>query len=72
MANQKIYILPMLTLHQNKSTQLSPSVILTESQARERNRVLQDGESWEILTNSSQRHVYMNQILSATLNGNHL
>lgn len=72
MANQKIYILPMLTLQQNKSTQLSPPVILTESQARERSRVLQDGESWETLTNSSQRHVYMNQILSATLNGNHL
>lgn len=72
MANQKIYILPMLTLQQNKSNQLSPPVILTESQARERSRVLQDGESWETLTNSSQRHVYMNQILSATLNGNHL
>lgn len=72
MANQKIHILPMLTLQQNKSTQLSPSVILTESQARERSRVLQDGESWETLTNSSQRHIYMNQILSATLNGNHL
>ncbi len=72
MANQKIYILPMLTLQQNKSTQLSPPVILTESQARERSRVLQDGESWETLTNSSQRHVYMNQILSASLNGNHL
>lgn len=72
MANQKIYILPMLTLQQNKSTQLSPSAILTESQARERSRVLQDGESWETLTNSSQRHIYMNQILSATLNGNHL
>lgn len=72
MANQKIHILPMLTLQQNKSTQLSPPVILTESKARERSRVLQDGESWETLTNSSQRHVYMNQILSATLNGNHL
>ena len=72
MANQKIYILPMLTLQQNKSTQLSPPVILTESQARERSRVLQDGESWETLTNSSQRHVYMDQILSATLNGNRL
>ena len=72
MANQKIYILPMLTLQQNKSNQLSPPVILTESQARERSRVLQDGESWETLTNSSQRHVYMNQILSASLNGNHL
>lgn len=72
MANQKIYILPMLTLQQNKSNQLSPPVILTESQARERSRVLQDGESWETLTNSSQRHVYMDQILSATLNGNRL
>lgn len=72
MANQKIHILPMLTLQQNKSTQLNQAMILTESQARERSRVLQDGESWEILTNSSQRHVYMNQILSATLNGNHL
>lgn len=72
MANQKIHILPMLTLQQNKSTQLNQAMILTESQARERSRVLQDGESWETLTNSSQRHVYMNQILSATLNGNHL
>ena len=72
MANQKIYILPMLTLQQNKSTQLNQAMILTESKARERSRVLQDGESWETLTNSSQRHVYMNQILSATLNGNHL
>jgi hypothetical protein len=33
---------------------------------------LQDGESWETLTNSSQRHVYMDHILSATLNGNRL
>lgn len=72
MANQKIHILPMLTLQQNKSTQLNQAMILTESQARERSRVLQDGESWETLTNSSQRHVYMDKILSATLNGNRL
>ncbi|WP_216938518.1 beta-propeller fold lactonase family protein, partial [Acinetobacter sp. BY484] len=72
MANQKIHILPMLTLQQNKSTQLGQPVILTESKARERSRVLQDGEPWETLTNSSQRHVYMDQILSATLNGNRL
>ncbi|WP_425879838.1 beta-propeller fold lactonase family protein [Acinetobacter sp. TWP2-2-3] len=72
MANQKIYILPMLTLQQNKSTQLNQAMILTESKARERSRVLQDGESWETLTNSSQRHVYMDHILSATLNGNRL
>lgn len=72
MANQKIHILPMLTLQQNKSTQLNQAMILTESKARERSRVLQDGESWETLTNSSQRHVYMDQILSATLNGNRL
>jgi len=72
MANQKIHILPMLTLQQNKSTQLNQAMILTESKARERSRVLQDGESWETLTNSSQRHVYMDHILSATLNGNRL
>ena len=72
MANQKIYILPMLTLQQNKSTQLNQAMILTESKARERSRVLQDGESWETLTNSSQRYVYMDKILSATLNGNRL
>ena len=72
MANQKIHILPMLTLQQNKSTQLNQAMILTESKARERSRVLQDGESWETLTNSSQRHVYMDKILSATLNGNRL
>ena len=72
MANQKIHILPMLTLQQNKSTQLNQAMILTESQARERSRVLQDGESWETLTNSSQRHVYMDKILSATVNGNRL
>src|SRR5690606_12366227 len=59
-------------LRQNKSTQLNQAMILTESQARERSRVLQDGESWETLTNSSQRHVYMDKILSATLNGNRL
>jgi len=72
MANQKIHILPMLTLQQNKSTQLNQAMILTESKARERSRVLQDGESWETLTNSSQRYVYMDHILSATLNGNRL
>ncbi|ENX27045.1 Lactonase, 7-bladed beta-propeller [Prolinoborus fasciculus] len=72
MANQKIHILPMLTLQQNKSTQLNQAMILTESKARERSRVLQDGESWETLTNSSQRYVYMDKILSATLNGNRL
>src|SRR5690606_1943920 len=72
MANQKIHILPMLTLQQNKSPQLSPPVILTESQARERSRLLQGGESWETLTNRGRRHVDMNQILSATLNGNRL
>ena len=72
LANQTIKLLPMLSLQQNKTQQMSSALKLTESKANTKSRMLQDGESWETLTNHSQRSVLMNQILSANLSGNTL
>jgi hypothetical protein len=45
---------------------------LTEQSAIQQNKLLQDQEPWETLTNVEQRHVYMNQILSVALQSNGL
>lgn len=72
LSNQRVKLLPMVTLQQNKTKQLSSALLLTESKAQNQTLVLQDGESWEALTNSAERHVYMNRILSAELSSNAL
>ena len=72
LSNQRVKLLPMVTLQQNKTKQLSSALLLTESKAQNQTLVLQDGESWETLTNSAERHVYMNRILSAELSSNAL
>src|SRR5690606_28131308 len=56
LSNQRVKLLPMVTLQQNKTKQLSSALLLTEFKAQNQTRVLQDGESWETLTNSAERH----------------
>ena len=64
--DQKIVLLPVRRLqHKVSSTPVAP-VKLLESQATAFTRVLQDGESWSVLTNANDRHVFMNQILSVS------
>lgn len=72
LANQRIKLLPMITLQQNKTKQQSSALLLTESKAQNQVRILQDGEPWSTLTNNAERQVYVNKILSADLSGNSL
>lgn len=69
LANQKITLLPMRSLQQNRSNQTAQATELKQAQAIQQSRMLQDGESWEVLTNKDERHVFMDKILSAQLNG---
>ena len=70
LGNGKITVIPLRTLQQKRSTSLANTVQLSQAQAVKHERVLQDGESWETLTNKQLRHVQMNQILSAQLEAN--
>lgn len=72
LANQKITLLPLRQLQQNHSNQTAAVIELKQSQAIQQSRMLQDGESWETLTNKEERHVFMDKILSAQLNGTSL
>lgn len=67
---QKIVALPIRRLQQVKKNSTVEPVRLIESKTLEQKRVLQDGENWSVLTNSNERHVYMNQILSANFDRN--
>lgn len=68
--DQKIVLLPIRRLqHKQQSTLVTP-VRLLESKAIQSSRVLQDGESWETLTNQDLRHVFMDKILSAKFDRN--
>lgn len=69
LSNGKITLLPLRTLRQNQSSQQGTALNLKQAQAVTRTRLLQDGESWETLTNVAERHVYMDKILSASLKG---
>lgn len=65
--NEQVLLLPLRKISQNHTTQTGKPVSLKQSQAMAVERVLQDGESWETLTNVNERHVYMDKILSASL-----
>ena len=64
--DKTIAVLPVRRLqHKRQDEQITPLRLL-ESQGIEQKRILQDGEEWSLLTNLNERHVYMNQILSAS------
>ncbi len=66
-ANKKLVTIPLRRMKQQKSAQVAQPLQLKNSQAISESRMLQDGESWETLTNVNQRHVFMNKILSTQL-----
>ncbi len=65
--NGKIVMMPLKRLQQFQSNTAATVTALKQQQAQSRSYVLQDGESWETLTNENLRHFYMDNILSANL-----
>ncbi|WP_227543054.1 hypothetical protein [Acinetobacter indicus] len=65
--NGKIVMMPLKRLQQFQSNTAATVTALKQQQAQSRSYVLQDGESWETLTNENLRHFYMDKILSANL-----
>ncbi|OTG68011.1 hypothetical protein B9T25_07285 [Acinetobacter sp. ANC 4470] len=72
LSNQKIIALPLRKIKQVVSNDPVKSIGLLESQATEQTRMLQDGESWATLTNTTQRNVLINKILSVSFDGSAL
>lgn len=66
-SNNKIINLPLRSLQQKQSNAAASTIQLKKANATQTQRMLQDNESWETLTNVSARHVYMDKILSAQL-----
>ena len=60
-------MMPLKRLQQFQSNTAATVTALKQQQAQSRSYVLQDGESWETLTNENLRHFYMDKILSANL-----
>lgn len=69
LSNKKIIALPLRKITQVLSDAPTASIGLLESNAVEQTRMLQDGESWETLTNESLRNAPVNKILSASFTG---
>ena len=69
LSNQKIIALPLRKIKQVISNDPVKSIGLLESQATEQTRMLQDGESWATLTNTAQRNVLINKVLSVSFDG---
>lgn len=67
-SNNKIISLPLRHLQQKQSNAAATTLQLKQAQAIQTQRMLQDDDRWETLTNVSARHVYMDKILSAQLN----
>ena len=65
--NGKIVMLPLKNLQQFQSNTSATVMALKQEQAQSRNYVLQDGESWETLTNGNLRHFYMDKIFTASV-----
>ena len=70
LSNQKIIALPLRKIKQVISDTPVASTGLLESKATEQTRMLQDGESWATLTNTTLRNIPVNKILSASFTGN--
>ena len=68
LVNNKVIIMPLRALLQRKTANVANPLQLQQAQKVSSYKMLQDGESWETLTNPNLRHVMMNEILSATLN----
>ncbi|WP_257223844.1 hypothetical protein [Acinetobacter sp. YH1901134] len=69
LSNQKIIALPLRKIKQVISDTPVASTNLLESKATEQTRMLQDGESWATLTNTTLRNIPVNKILSASFTG---
>lgn len=65
--NGKIVMMPLKRLQQFQSNASATVTTLKQQQAQSCSYVLQDGESWETLTNENLRHFYIDNILSANL-----
>lgn len=65
--NGKIVMMPLKRLQQFQSNASATVTTLKQQQAQSRSYVLQDGESWETLTNENLRHFYIDNILSENL-----
>ncbi|MDM1283267.1 beta-propeller fold lactonase family protein [Acinetobacter towneri] len=65
--NGKIAILPLKRLQQFQSNTAATAIPLKQQQAQSKSYVLQDGETWETLTNGNLRHFYIDKILTANL-----
>ena len=68
LVNNKVIVMPFRNVQQRKLATVVNPLQLQQAQKVSSYQMLQDGESWETLTNANQRHVIMNEILSATLN----
>ena len=64
--DKTIAVLPVRRLQHQRQDQQAKPIRLLESTALEHTRMLQEGESWSVLTNQNERSVHMNQILSAS------
>ncbi len=67
LANGQVTILPMQKISQYQSNISANSTQINLAAAINQNRMLQDGESWESLTNYNLRNFYINRILSGTV-----
>ena len=68
LVNHQIVMMPWRSIQQRKTTATVNPIQLQQANQISQFKLLQDGESWETLTNRDQRHIFVNQILSATLN----
>lgn len=69
LSSQKIIALPLRKIKQVISDTPVASTNLLESKATEQTRMLQDGESWATLINTTLRNIPVNKILSASFTG---